>query len=275
VAEAITLTLNPAGVGDPLKRAVATATQVIGTCIRALEADDLAPADLQAEFMAYRFDGLDLSIGERRAMIHNWLFAKGFQDLVRGVREMLEEAHFYLAMIKSDPGLTTMAKIEADIAAKRLAAQKPSFPLLLEQVNAGLREPIIFEAEYLSFQKVRNCLEHRAGCVLPKDVDPTSGLLTLHFPRLKAFYKRGSEEIEIAGGEQIDPGPNGAHSEGGVPILVKRVMRSREYCVGENVEITLQHFAEIAMACHLFADDLMSKLPQLDPIDEGHGTHGR
>lgn len=265
--------LNPAGVGDPLKRAVVTATQVIGTSIRALENDDLAPADLHAEFMAYRFDGLDLSTDERRAMIHNWLFAKGFQDLVRGVREMLEEAHFYLAMIKAEPGLTTKAKVEAHIAAKRLAAQKPSFPLLLEQVNAGLREPIIFEAEHLSFQKVRNCLEHRAGCVLPKDVDPTSGLLTLHFPRLKMFYMRGPEEIEIAGGEQIDPGLGGS-SAGDVPILVRRVTRSREYRVGENVQITVQDFAEIAMACHLFADDLMSKLPQLDPLG-GHRAHGR
>lgn len=271
MAEQITLTLNPAGVAEPLKRAVVIATETIGTCLRGLSKDDLSPPELRAGFVGYRFEGLHLEGAERRTLFHNWLFSKGFQDLTRALREMLEEAVLYLTLIKREAGLTTIAQIKAEIAAARAAAQRPPFPQLLEQVNADLVEPITFEAEYLSLQKVRNCLEHRGGLVAAKDVSSDTGILALSFPRLKLFYMRDGEEVELAADEAIDthqPG-NLLEEAAGVPIMLKRVTRVREYALGDPVVITLDDFAEIAMACQLFADDLASKLPTLPSVDQG------
>lgn len=264
---ALTIELNPNGVAAPAQRAVIIASQVVGICLRGLANDDLSPPEMRGGFIGYKFDGLEMSNEERRETYRNWLLSKGFQDLARGVRETLEEAVLYLAMIKREPGMTTLAEVEADMAAIRADAGKPPFPKLLKEVNAGLTEPMAFDAEFLSLQKARNCLEHRGGLVGPRDIDVATGTMTLSFPRLRTFYRRGDEEIEVAPGEVIDTHePDNPFGKGeGVQIYMNRVTRSREYALGEPVVITASDFYEIAMACQLFASDVAAKLPTLPP----------
>ncbi len=219
--------------------------------------------------MGYQFNGLEMSDDERRETYQNWVLSKGFQDLARGIRETLEEAVFYLAMVKKEPGMTTWGQVEADMAAIRAGAARLQFPQLLSDVNSGLVEPMAFDAEFASLQKVRNCLEHRGGRVSQRDVDPATGTLMLSFPRLRAFYMRGKQEIEVVPGEAIDThDPENSFGEGEeVPIYMNtRVMRSREYALGEPVIITASDFFEIAMACQLFASDVAAKLPTLAPV---------
>lgn len=265
---ALHIELNPNGVAAPAQRAVIIASQVVGICLRGLANEDLSPPEMRGGFMGYKFDGLEMSEEERRETYQNWLLSKGFQDLARGVRETLEEAVFYLAMIKREPGMTTLAEVDVDMAEIRADAGKPPFPKLLEQVNRGLTEPMAFDAEFLSLQKARNCLEHRGGLVGPRDVDAATGTMTLSFPRLRTFYRRDDEEIELAPGEVIDTHqPNNPFGKGEVvQIYMNRVTRSREYALGEPVVITASDFYEIAMACQLFASDLAAKLPTLPPI---------
>ena len=202
--KALHITLNPNGVAAPAQRAVLVASQVVGICLRGLANDDLSPPEMRGGFIGYKFDGLEMSEEECRETYQNWLLSKGFQDLARGVRETLEEAVFYLAMVKRQPGITTRAAIEAEIAEVRANAAKLSFPKLLEEVNAALTEPMAFDAEFLSLQKVRNCLEHRGGRVGARDAEAATGTMTLSFPRLRMFYHRGNEEVELAPGEVID-----------------------------------------------------------------------
>lgn len=169
------LQLNPNGVVAPARRAVAIASQVVGICLRGLDGGDLSPPETQGWFIGYSFDGVDVSEEERRETYRNWILSKGFQDLARGIRETLEEAAVYLAMIKHQPGLTTQEKIEAEIAEVRAKAAKLQFPQLLEQVSADLADPLAFNTEFLSLQKARNCLEHRGGKVGERDLDPATG----------------------------------------------------------------------------------------------------
>jgi len=223
---------------------------------------------MRGGFIGYKFDGLEMSSDERRETYQNWILSKGFQDLARGVRATLEEAVLYLAMMKRAPGMTTLPEVEAVMAAIRAHAGEPSFPKLLEEVNAGLTEPMAFDAEFLSLQKARNCLEHRGGRVGPRDVDAESSTMTLSFPRLRTFYHRGDEETELVPGEVIDThkpyNPFGKGED--VQIYMNRVTRSREYALGEPVVITASDFYEIAMACQLFANDVATKLRTLPPI---------
>lgn len=272
--KALHITLNPNGVAGPAQRAVVMASNVIGTCLRALQNDDLSPPELRAGAVTYQFEGLDLSGPEKRTAYQNWLLSKGFQDLTRGIRESLEEAIFYIEMAKLKSGQTTWGKTQAHMADIRQGAAKPKFPKLLEEVNSGLLEPVAFEAEILSLQRARNCLEHRGGIVGPRDLDPATKTLLLQFPRLRMFYLRGSEEVEISLNEPIDTrrddSPFGKGEE--VQIYLNRVTRSREYHLGEPLIITQPDFNEIAMACQLFAADLAAKLPKLPPIAELQGS---
>ncbi len=215
--------------------------------------------------VGYKFNGIEMTDQERRETYQNWVLSKGFQDLARGVRETLEEAVFFLTMIKRKPGVTTIADLESEMQVIRAGAAKLQFPKLLAEVNAGLNEPMAFESEFASLQKVRNCLEHRGGLVGERDVDPTTGFMTLNFPRLRMFYKRADQEIEQAPGEAINThdatNPFGSGEE--VPIFMDRVNRSRQYALHDPVTISPSDFFEIAMACHLFASDVAAKLPTL------------
>ena len=263
-SQTLQITLQADGVAAPAHRVVVMASQVVGTCLRALDRDDCVEPLSWGGTFGYQFKGLDLAPEERRESFKNWVLAKGFQDLARGVRETLEEALFFIRMLGRPSGvMTTLAAVEADVSAIRSSASKLTFPVLMEQVNAGLREPMAFDLEFRSLQNVRNCLEHRGGRVAPKDIDPTTGTLTLSFPRLKIFFMRGDEEIELAPGEVIDThapdNPFAGDKE--VSFHLRRVTRSREYALNEPVVIGALDFYEIALACHLFASDLASKLP--------------
>jgi hypothetical protein len=256
--------LDPNGVSAPAQRVVIIASQVVGTALRALDSDDLAIPEMQGHQFGFKFGGLEMSVDERRQTYSNWILSKGFQDLARGVRETLEEAKLYLDLIIRKPGVTTLQAMEREFAEIRSEAAKMQFPQLLEAVNSRLSAPMAFDSEFLSLQKVRNCLEHRGGRVGPRDVDD-SGSLTLSFPRMRVFYLRGDTEVEMAIGEAVDTfdpaNPFGTEEE--VEIFMNRVTRSRTYALNEPVVISVSDFYEIAMACHMFAGDVSSKLPTL------------
>jgi hypothetical protein len=93
--------------------------------------------------------------------------------------------------------------------------------------------------------------------VRKQDLDDQAAALTLSFPRLKVFYMRGNEEIELARDERVDDGTH----EPEVQILGRIVTRSRTYQLGKRVTFTANEFSEIAMACSFFAKQLASRLP--------------
>lgn len=265
----IHITLNPNGVAAPAQRIVIVASQVVSAALKAFAKDDLSEPNLLSGIMGYRFGGIEWSDEERRSTFQNWILSKGFQDLARGVRETLEEAIFYIEMLKLQPGRTTWGELEAKMAAIRSDAGKLQFPQLMEAVNKELKDKMAFTDEFISLQKDRNCLEHRGGLVGSRDVDVENGKMILAFPRVRLFYMRGEVEIEVAAGEAIDTHDvsDPSAEKGEVPIYFQRVMRTREYDMGEPVVITEADFADIAMACHMFAGDVASKLPTLPAID--------
>lgn len=254
------VTLNRDGVAAPLLRAAILATNVVGTSLRALSNDDLSLPEMKADFMRLSFGELDLPEDERLRAYQNWILGKGFQDLARGVRETLEEAIFYIEMTKLEAGTTTWGALQSHMAKIRDRATRPGFPQLMEEVNAGLKERVAFEIEFLSLQKVRNCLEHRNGRVGAKDVDPINGIMALSFPRLKLTANEDGKETEIYEGQFF---------EKGAEVYLNRETRTREYVLEEAVVISSSDFYEIAVACHLFAVDLASKLPDLSTGNGG------
>ena len=274
IPDRLEIRLNPNGVAEPAQRAVIETARAVGTFLRSLAGDDLAPVEpgQQGAEWGYRFEGVEYSPDEWRGVLERWVLAKGFQDLARGIRETLEEAHFYLTMIQLPNGQqTTVGEIQEIMAEARARAARPKFPDLMAQVSDGLTSPLNFSAHFLTLQNVRNCLEHRGGIVSQRDADPVTGELLLTFPRLAMFYKRGEEEIELRVGEVIDNQAPGAPFPPGEQVAVYWKIKDRTlvYRLGERVLITNADFHEAAMACNFFASDLVSKLPTLPPIARG------
>lgn len=260
--QSIQLKLDRNAVAAPAQQITTIAAQVVAACFAAFKDGDLIEPGMDGEFMGYRFSGLEMTSDERRTMYQDWLLSKGLHELARGVRGSLEEAILYLAFIARAPSVTTLEEIDQEAEAIRSRAKAMSFPALMEEVSAGLTERLTFEEEFRSIQNARNCLEHRGGIVGARDLDGETDTLTLSFPRMKMFYERDGEEVELEAGHVIDA----QESElGGVQILGRMVTRSKSYALGDRVEITSRDFNEIAMACHVFAGDLAGKLPTLAP----------
>jgi hypothetical protein len=254
------INLNANGVAAPAQRAAWQCSEIVTFCLRSAAASDLSKQpEIVTNAMAYKFTGPEMTAVERFGLYENWMLAKGFHELARGVHESLEEAVFYIELLKHQPTHTTFGEFEAKVAAIRKRAGRLLFPALLAEVNAGLTAPLAFADEFASFQKVRNCLEHRSGTVGAEDVDQTQHL-TLTLPRLKAFYVNpAGEEVELAPGVIIDTHEHTGMAE----ILMKRENRARSYALGEKVVFNSAEFSEIAFACHMFAGDLATKLPTL------------
>ena len=252
--------LNREAVAAPVQRAAIVCTDVVAAALTAFSEGTLTKPVMPDQFVQFQIRGPAMTSDDRRRIYENWLLAKGFQDLARGVRELLEEAALYLGLIsnppKRVPSSTTLADLFDSI---RGPASRLTFPELLKKVNSGLKSRIEFEQEFLSIQRVRNCLEHRAGIVRKQDLDDGGSVLTLSFPRLKIFYERGGEEIEIAPGERVDDGKGEAE----VQLLARNVTRSRSYKLGERVRFASADFSEIAWACSFFGHQLAAGLPEI------------
>lgn len=256
------LKLDANGVVAPAQRAAWQCSEIITFSLQSAAAADLSKQpEIVSNTMRYSFTGPPISAEERFKIYENWLLAKGFQDLARGIRETLEEAVFYLEMMKYQPGKTTVGEFNEHIAAIRRRAGRLQFPELMAEVNAGLKSPMAFEGEFLLLQKVRNCLEHRAGIVGEVDLNEP-GKLTLILPRLKMFYMHQDQEVELEVGAIIDTHEHEGLAKG-AEILLKHDVRTRSYDLGQQVAFDSKEFSEIAFACHLFAADIGSKLPTL------------
>jgi hypothetical protein len=251
------ITLNASGVTGPALRAIQQSVETMSFYLAAIESGDLsAPPHFDNSRFHLRFSG-EMSPEQRKAMYTNWLLSKGFQELARGVREMLEEAFFYNSMIQTAEGLKTWGEFQGQMQEVRKRAGRASFPDLMRWVNSGLTSPLHFEREFLSLQKVRNCLEHRNGVVSEIDTHEETKTLRLALPRLKMFVMQGGAEIEL----QI-----GHHVEADTRIGIRNVTDEWEFKLGERVTFNSEEFHDIGFGCWAFTSDLGSKLPKLPEV---------
>lgn len=241
----VNLDLN--GIAQPAVTTAAVCKEIVDLYFSSLEKVDLSekPADhSEGKFLKVGFSGHNFTAEERRNVHQNWILAKAFQDLMRGVRSSLEEAYFVFELIAAGTvRAKSSATLEQTLQPFRNSAARLNFPKLLEAVNTHLQQPLEFSEAYQSMQAARNCLEHRNGVVGQTDIDE-NGKMVLQFPRFKLFVERDGQEVEVYSGLQA--------REGGENILIKTELRSREYPVGHRLLISAGDFDEIALACSQF-----------------------
>lgn len=246
---ALHITLTADGVMAPALAAMKLNSEILSLTLATIDNADLDdPPDLPTGFFRLKFPGPNVSADDRRAAYGSWLLAKGFQDISRGVRESLEAAYIFIECVNLPDQRST---IEVFRNIQKSANGLP-FPELLNRVNDGLSDPLHFEQEFLSLQKVRNCLEHRNGVVSEKDINHENRFMRLSLPRLKMFIEREGEEVELYPNMRV---------EAGELVVFRREIRERDFRVGERITFNAAEFDEIASACFFFANDLGHKLP--------------
>ena len=216
-------------------------------------ADLTAALTVEGPGMAFTFENAVANHDERKARYRSWLLAKGFQDLARGLRETLEAAYLWVGYVRLHGQPLPQGGFPALTADLVQTANGKNFPTLLAAVNEGLTEPLHWEDAFKSIQKVRNCLEHRAGMVNQKDAGTDQASLRLSIPRLQLFVQDGDQDTELV--------PNMVIERGG-SLFLRHSIRELEYPVGTRISFSSDDFGEIAMACWMMATVLKSKLPR-------------
>src|SRR5882757_7573401 len=183
MANQLQIKLDANGVAAPAQQAAWQCSEIVAFFLHAAGSADLSKQpETAANAMTYKFTGPEMTAAERYGLYENWLLSKGFHELARGVHETLEQALLFVEMLKYQPTQTTWGEFQAHVAEIQRRAGRLPFPTRSAEVNAGLTSPMAFDDDFRSFQKVRNCLEHRAGIVGAIDVDRTEQL-TLMLPR--------------------------------------------------------------------------------------------
>lgn len=260
----IELQLNPDGVAAPAQAAALICREVVDLYFAALATADLSKPPLpppQKNFRRFDFRGPNLSAEARRPLHENWILAKVFQDLMRGVRASLEEAFLFIELLAVGTITARSSGTMDDVLAPfRRKASDLRFPPLLVHVNSRLDQPLEFIDAYRSMQAARNCLEHRGGIVAK--FDAPDGVLELRFPGLKFFVVRDGAEIEMYEGFAV---------EAGEALMMRLVVRTRQFAVGERLILSAADFDEIAFACSHFGTELAQRLPKSSPPPTGSG----
>jgi hypothetical protein len=193
----INLELNLDAILVPAQNAVVLSSEIVDFFSDSVAKADLSKKPVNAATQ-YKFKTPDISAADRTAMYENWIFSRAFQDLLRGLKSSLEQAYFFLQLLEKPFKVSSEATLEEFLAPFRRQAATLHFGPLLDLVNSKFKPPLDFVNAYHSLQRARNCMEHRNGIVGNIDA-PGGGVMILSFPRVKHFYVRRGEEIELLG----------------------------------------------------------------------------
>jgi hypothetical protein len=250
------LELNPNRLAEIIGSAVFANTEVVNLHFNALSDESLSKP-VQSSGIIFKFGGPELSLDQRRAMHESWILGKAFQELLRAVRHALEEAHVMTALLTKEHKIRSNETLVGFLKPFQAKATGLSFPKLLAAVNELLDPKLDFSESYRSLQLARNCLEHRAGII--SDIEAKGGTeFVLNVPRVKIFYLRGQDEIEIMAGERVDAGDGRPEVE----ILMRFETRQRPVQIGDRLTFTLAEFSEVAFACNFLGTQLANRLPK-------------
>lgn len=251
------VTLNASGVISPLFKVLKECTNSILFGLQATEIVKDIPPELVIEegFFRMQFDQDDADIDIKKQNFKNWLVRKGFEDLVKGIEYSLREAYFYVSIVSKASDLKTGEAFNQALAEIRRKALRMHIPDMIDKIEPHLTHSLNYKDQILSINKGRTCLVHRGGLVTEKDInDPSNNMLKLCWVKLKLFYEKDGEEIELQGQTLI---------EGGSSIKMRRENSEISFNLGEHISLNYRQFNEFIVTCHHFGTDLVDALPKV------------
>lgn len=249
----VQLTLNTDGVIAPMMAAARFSTEAIALGLNAIAAADLNNIpNIPSSFSGIKFQPLEEEeVGGHRDSISDWLVARGFEAIVNGVRETLEQAYLYVSIFHHPLAPMTYGEFLKLISDVNGASNRSNFVDLLGLIRPSLTKPFVYEPQILSLQAARNCFVHRRGVVGPLDLKNGQELV-LSIPNMKMFITEDGQEREIEQGMFIEKGE---------VISVRIELKEWKYTIGQRITISAKDFSQIAMSCVFMATDIASALP--------------
>ena len=251
-----TVTLNATAILSPLLRVLKECTNSVLFGLQAAEIVKDIPPELVIDegFLRMQFDSDEEGMDVKKQSFKKWLVARGFEDLVKGIEYSLREAYLYVSLFSRASELRTGEDFNEAFRDIRKRALKMHIPSMIEKIEPHLDHPLNFKDQILSINKGRNCLVHRGGLVTEKDTnDPSNSALRLYWAKLKLFYEKEGEEIELQGQTIV---------EGGSTIMMRREYSEIGFNVGDSISLNYRQFNEFIVTCHLFGSDLVDALPK-------------
>jgi hypothetical protein len=216
------LKLNANRLVHIVNSAVIATIEVVNFHFKSLSTADLSEPPSLPDGAIFRLNGPKLTADQRRTLHEHWILAKAFQELLRAVRHSLEEAYVFVSVLNKPHKIKSSMTLEEFLKPFRSRAASMRFPDLLTSVNQKLEPNIVFAEAYQSLQTARNCLEHRNG-IISRIETKSHDEFILNIPRIKIFYNRKGEEIEIEKGHTVEPDDDQSHAV----IMMKLDVRQR------------------------------------------------
>jgi len=224
----VQLSLNPERLVAIIDEAVLATNEIVNFHFNALANANLAqPAEGGGRF---QIRGAEIDSEKRRALHESWILAKAFQEMLRAVRHSLEEAYVFVSLLNKKHRVKSNATLSDLLEPIKRKAAGLKFPDLFEAVNNALEPKIEFSAAYISLQIARNCLEHRGGIVSKIEVHGEEEF-KISIPRMKIFYLRNGEEIELQPSQAVDPGDDRKE----VDVLMKIEIKKRSFKLVDGI----------------------------------------
>jgi len=256
------ITLHPNGVIRPILKLMKDCSETISFGLKLSEAAETLPEQLTSEdiFMKIQFGESDNDIESQKMKYKNWLITKGLEDLIKGINLSLVEAFFFVSVyhLRNKNELINFKEIESKLTRIRATANKKPFPDLLSKITPHLLEPLKYEKEILTLNRVRRCLVHRNGIVSKEDINDTeTNVLRIQWLRLKLVYEDENNEVEII---------RGHITKKNVMANIKTESMQQIFKLGDKISFNYRQFNEFLTTGYWFAMDLVRKLPRIEEI---------
>jgi hypothetical protein len=248
------LTLNPSGVTRELLNIQESSSNNVLFGLQTIENIDHLkhPHDLSDNqgFFIYNVSDKKESPEIQRKDYKDWLIKKGIEDLIKGVNLTLIDTYKYGLLFKSRHDIKTSNDVNKIFNLVTKKTKRLGLPNLFDEIREFLNEPLFYEENILSINRIRNCLVHRNGYVTDLDLNGLPNKqLTLDCKKVKLVKKNKDGEEEVLGPFKNDG-----------TISISFVDKQKTFNMGDKLAFDFRDFNDIVFTFSLFGQDLTNKL---------------
>lgn len=248
------MTLNPNYVLQPFDSLIASSESFVLLGLRLVEKVESFPEPTEEEKnFAFQMNlgGQNFVPSTSKLEFKKWILKKGFEDLHKSIRVVLERTFVYKSM---EEIVKTGGPIDFDRMEKELQVKASNFYFdqLVKNVSSFFAEVLKYEKHILSFNNARNCLIHTNGTVTARHCNNgKNDQLKIHGERFKLFFKNDDGEKPMRIGE---PGPENA------ALMMSSESFEINTPINADIELDLKQFTDILNTTIFIRADLAVKL---------------
>ena len=206
--------------------------------INQLSESDYAKS-LQLEYVYSRRTLVLRGFTEIASNVSTELDLLNYHQLVKIIHEYIELAHKIYSSLKNEKEGGTVLDFEKHIESLCKRFHKNNFPTKLQEITKELLLSDSLDT-LAQINRVRNCLEHRAGIVSKEDCDPSNNYMSVKFR-----YPR----IDSPDGE-ISPV---SHIKGNQTAEINFTNEEKKFRIGEKISFDFHDNAKLIFSLNIWA----------------------